>query len=205
MTNMIAKSSSVMEAAPRSGLERENLALKARVAELEQMVVRDTLTPVFNRRYFIDELNRWCSRSNRYGGDYGLLFIDVDNLKAVNDRHGHLAGDIVLTDIAKALLALVRRSDIVARVGGDEFAILLVNISTDKLSRKAEHISETMAQLEVSYQGARLTPQVSVGFTPLEPGIRPLDLIMRADRSMYAAKQAKGLGSPGKSAAQQPD
>ena len=146
---MIAKSTSITGTSPRSGLERENLALKARVAELEQLVVRDTLTPLFNRRCFIDELNRWCSRSNRYGGDYGLLFIDVDGLKAVNDRHGHLAGDVVLTAVAKALLALDRRSDIVARFGGDEFAIVLVNISIDNLSRKAEHISDTMRQLEV--------------------------------------------------------
>ncbi len=203
MPNMIVKLTSITQAPPRSGLERENLALKARVAELEQLVVRDTLTPLFNRRYFIDELNRWCSRSNRYGGDYGLLFIDVDSLKAVNDQHGHLAGDVVLTAVANALLALVRRSDIVARVGGDEFAILLVNISIDKLSRKAEHISDTMRQLEVPYQGARLTPNVSVGFTPLEPGVRALDLIMRADRSMYAAKQAKSADAPRKSATQQ--
>ena len=189
---MITKSATIVETSPRSGLERENLALKARVAELEQLGVRDTLTPVFNRRYFIDEVNRWCSRSNGYGGGYGLLFIDVDNLKALNDRHGHLAGDIVLTAIAKAVLASARRSEIVARVDGDEFAILLVHMFKDKLSRKAEHISETMTQLEVAYQGAQLTPNVSVGFTPLELGVKPLDLIMRADRSMYAAKQPKG-------------
>ena len=149
MPNTIAQSTSITGTSPRSGLERENLALKARVAELELLVVRDTLTALFNRRYFIDELNRWCSRSNRYGGDYGLLFIDVDGLKAVSDRHCHLAGDGVMTAVAKGLLALVRCSDIVARVGGDEFAILLVNISNDNLSRKAEHISDTMRQLEV--------------------------------------------------------
>ena len=108
MTNMITKSATIIETSPRSGVERENLALKARVAELEQLGVCDTLTPVFNRRYFIDEVNRWCSRSNGYGGGYGLLFIDVDNLKALNDRHGHLAGDIVLTAIAKAVLASAR-------------------------------------------------------------------------------------------------
>ena len=140
------------------------------MAELEQLVVRDTLTPLFNRHYFIDELNRWCSRSNRYGGDYGLLFIDVDSLNAVNDRHGHLAGDFVLTAVAKALLALVRRSDIVARVGGGEFAILLVNISIDNLSHKAEHISDMMRQLEVPCQGARLTTNVSVGFNAAGTG-----------------------------------
>ena len=201
MPNTIAQSTSITGTSPRSGLERENLALKARVAELELLVVRDTLTALFNRRYFIDELNRWCSRSNRYGGDYGLLFIDVDGLKAVSDRHCHLAGDGVMTAVAKGLLALVRCSDIVARVGGDEFAILLVNISNDNLSRKAEHISDTMRQLEVPYQGARLTLNVSVGFTPLEPGVRPLDLIIRADRSMYAEKQAKGGEAPRKSAA----
>lgn len=88
----------------------------------------------------------------------------------MNDRHGHLAGDFVLTAVAKALQALVRRSDIVARVGGGEFAILLVNISIDNLSRKAGHISDTMRQLEVPYQGARLTTNVSVGFSAAGTG-----------------------------------
>ena len=177
-----------------SALERENNQLKARVAELERLVACDTLTPLFNRRHFMDELDRWCWRAHRYGGDYGLLFIDVDNLKAVNDNLGHQAGDVLLLSIAKALIGAVRRSDLVARIGGDEFAILLDNISGAELAGKAERIGKTIGKLRIDHAGATLSPSVSAGFTPLEPGVKPTELLLRADRSMYAAKQAKGIG-----------
>jgi diguanylate cyclase (GGDEF)-like protein len=177
-----------------SALERENKQLKARVAELERLVVCDTLTPLFNRRHFMEELDRWCWRTHRYGGDYGLLFIDVDNLKAVNDSNGHSAGDLLLIGIAKALLGAVRRSDLVARVGGDEFAILLDNMPESELAGKAERIAKIISKLKIEHQGVALTPSISAGYTPLEPGVKPSELLLRADRAMYAAKQAKGIG-----------
>ncbi len=182
------------EAKSLPALERENNQLKARVAELERLVACDTLTPLFNRRHFMDELDRWCWRAHRYGGEYGLLFIDVDNLKTVNDRLGHQAGDVLLLAIAKALLGAVRRSDLVARIGGDEFAILLDNIPEAELAGKTERIGKAIAKLSIDHAGATLTPSVSAGFTPLEPGVKPTELLLRADRSMYAAKQAKGIG-----------
>ena len=83
-------------------LVRENLHLKARVAELERLATIDTLTPRFNRRYLMQELDRWCWRAHRYGGTFGLLYLDVDRLKQVNDTHGHVAGDNVLCAIADA-------------------------------------------------------------------------------------------------------
>jgi diguanylate cyclase (GGDEF)-like protein len=177
-----------------SALERENKQLKARVAELERLVVCDTLTPLFNRRHFMEELDRWCWRTHRYGGEYGLLFIDVDNLKAVNDGNGHPAGDALLIEIAKALLGAVRRSDIVARVGGDEFAILLDTIPQSELPGKAQRITKVVSRLKVAHEGKALVPSVSAGYTAIEPGIKASELLLRADRSMYAAKQAKGIG-----------
>jgi diguanylate cyclase (GGDEF)-like protein len=176
-----------------SALERENSELKARIAELERLVAGDTLTPLFNRRHFMEELDRWCWRAHRYGGEYGLLFIDVDNLKAVNDKYGHGAGDALLMAIAKALLGAVRRSDLAARMGGDEFAILLDNIPEAELAGKAERIAKTIGKLSVAHAGMTFTPSISAGFTPLEPGVKPAELLLRADRSMYAAKQAKGI------------
>ena len=174
-----------------SGLEQENRLLKARVAELERLVICDTLTPVSNRRHFMDELGRWCWRAHRYGGEYGLLFIDVDNLKAVNDHKGHQAGDTILIAIAKALLASVRRSDLVARVGGDEFAILLDSIPSSELPGKAERITQAIGRLEIPYAGACLTSSISTGWTNIEGGVKPTELLLRADRSMYTAKQSK--------------
>jgi len=175
-------------------LARENAALKARVAELERLVACDTLTPLFNRRHFMEELDRWCWRAHRYGGHYGLLYIDVDNLKSVNDRHGHLAGDVLLTSIAKALLGTVRRSDLIARIGGDEFAILLDNIQENELARKADRVAAMVGKLKIPHDGAQLAPSISAGYAVIEPGVKPSELLLRADRSMYAAKQAKEGG-----------
>jgi diguanylate cyclase (GGDEF)-like protein len=177
----------------KSDLEKENRQLRARVAELERLVVTDTLTPLFNRRYFMEELDRWCWRTRRYGGDYGLLFIDVDNMKSVNDQHGHAAGDALLMAIAKSLMATVRRSDIVARIGGDEFAVLLDNIPESELAQKSERLAGAVAKLVLDHSGVQLKPTVSIGYTRLEPGIRPAELLLRADRSMYTFKQAKTL------------
>jgi diguanylate cyclase (GGDEF)-like protein len=176
-----------------SALDRENKQLKARVAELERLVVGDTLTPLFNRRHFMEELDRWCWRTRRYGGEYGLLFIDVDNLKAVNDSNGHGAGDILLIAIARALQGAVRRSDIAARVGGDEFAVLLDNIPAGELAAKAERITKIVGKLKIEYKGKALVPSVSAGYTAIEAGVKPSELLLRADRSMYLAKQAKGI------------
>lgn len=172
-------------------LEHENKILKARIAELERLVACDTLTPLFNRRHFMEELDRWCWRAHRYGGQYGLLFIDVDNLKAVNDRHGHPAGDVLLTAIGKALLAAVRRSDLGARIGGDEFAILLDNIPESELAAKAERIAKTVGKLKIEHETVLLTPSISAGYAVVEPGVKSSELLLRADRSMYALKQAK--------------
>jgi diguanylate cyclase (GGDEF)-like protein len=179
--------------APRGDhtLQMENRALKARVAELERLVIGDTLTPLYNRRHFMAELDRWCSRAHRYGGEYALMFIDVDNLKAVNDDHGHPVGDALLIDIAKALLASVRKSDIVARVGGDEFAILLDNIASEGLAAKAEHLVKAVSGISVACNGTVLCPSISAGYAIIESGAKPSELLHRADRSMYAAKKAK--------------
>lgn len=189
-----ADAHSATSASMSAALEQENNTLKARIAELERLVVCDTLTPLFNRRHFMDELDRWCWRAHRYGGEYGLLFIDVDNLKSVNDKNGHLAGDVLLTAIAKSLLTAVRRSDLAARVGGDEFAILLDNIPESELAAKAERIAKSVGKLKVEHEGIILAPSISAGYAVIEPGVKPTELLLRADRSMYASKQAKGIG-----------
>lgn len=172
-------------------LKNENLQLKARVAELERLVVRDTLTPLFNRRHFMAELDRWCWRKHRYGGEYALLFIDVDGMKKVNDDNGHNAGDAILIAVAEALLANVRRSDLVARIGGDEFAILLDNIPEDQLNKKIAKLVISVSSLAIEHEGLTLKPAISVGHTVIEPGVKGNDLMLRADRSMYSVKKAK--------------
>jgi len=178
-----------------SEIERENLRLKARIAELERLSTIDTLTPLFNRRYFIEELDRWCWRAHRYGGTYGLLFLDIDRLKLINDTHGHAAGDTVIKGVAEALVAATRKSDIVARMGGDEYAVLLDSIAPDKLAAKAQAMRRTLCDLPVQTAGPVLKVTVSVGECLIESGTRASDALDAADRAMYADKRAR-CGTP---------
>jgi diguanylate cyclase (GGDEF)-like protein len=172
-------------------LYQENLALRAKIAELEQQVSSDGLTSLYNQRYFLAELDRWSWRVRRYGGQYGLLYIDADGLKPINDHHGHNAGDAVLKAIAQTLRENVRKSDVAARIGGDEFGILLDSIAPENVAGRAERLTDVVKKLRIPFRGTLLMTQISVGYTMIEPGVRPADLIMRADRAMYAAKAAK--------------
>jgi diguanylate cyclase (GGDEF)-like protein len=103
----------------------------------------------------------------------------------------HPTGDLLLIAIAKALLASVRKSDIVARVGGDEFAILLDNIPQAELAAKADQLLKAVSKIAIGVKGAILSPSISAGFAIIEAGVKASELLMRADRSMYAAKKAK--------------
>lgn len=177
-----------------SAVMRENLDLKARIAELEAVVLMDTLTPLYNRRHFLDILERWIWRAHRYGNECGLLFIDVDQLKSVNDALGHQAGDQLLVSVATTLQNAVRRSDIVARIGGDEFGILLEKVDLKRLPGKAQKIAQAVASRAIDYNGVEILPSVSIGFAMIEAGVSSAEIMMRADRSMYAEKNGKQNG-----------
>lgn len=172
-------------------LARENMQLQARIADLERLAAQDTLTPLFNRRYLMQELDRWCWRAHRYGGTFGLLYLDVDRLKAVNDTHGHAAGDAVLCGIAEALVGATRKSDVIARMGGDEFAVLLDSIGAEKLQNKAASVRRLLTARAVKTPDPILKINVSVGHCLIAPGSRARDVLIEADRAMYADKRSK--------------
>lgn len=172
-------------------LARENMQLKARIAELERLTAMDTLTPLFNRRYLMQELDRWCWRAHRYGGSFGLLYLDVDRLKLVNDTHGHAAGDAVLIGVAEALGNVTRKSDVIARMGGDEFAVLLDSISKEKLEDKVASVRRLLAALPIKTAGPTLKIDVSVGHCLIESGSRASEVLIEADRAMFADKRSK--------------
>jgi diguanylate cyclase (GGDEF)-like protein len=183
--------SSQNPADPVAILSRENLQLQARIAELERLTAMDTLTPLFNRRYLMQELDRWCWRAHRYGGTFGLLYLDVDRLKAVNDTHGHAAGDAVLCGVAETLGGATRKSDVIARMGGDEFAILLDSISAEKLQEKTASMRRRLTALPIKTAGPILNVDVSVGHCLIESGSRASEVLIEADRAMYADKRSK--------------
>lgn len=175
-------------------IKQENLQLKLRIAELERLVLVDTLTPLYNRRHFMDILERWIWRAHRYGQNCGLLFIDVDQLKNVNDALGHHAGDHLLVTVAEILKSGVRRSDIVARIGGDEFGVLLENVNAESLPLKAKKIAQLVASQKLIYQDVEIRPSVSVGFAMIEQNVSSAETLMRADKSMYADKISRRSG-----------
>ena len=180
-----------MGAGTTSFLERENAQLRMRIDELERQAATDSLTPLFNRRHFVEELDRWCWRAHRYGGAYGLLFCDVDRLKSVNDIQGHNVGDDVLRGVAKAILGAVRKTDIVSRIGGDEFTVLLDSISVEQLAEKVEAMQTLLAALPIKTTGPTLTVSVSVGGTLFGNGSKAGEVLDAADRAMYAHKRLK--------------
>jgi diguanylate cyclase (GGDEF)-like protein/PAS domain S-box-containing protein len=167
---------------------------------LRHMAEHDPLTGVFNRRRFEQELDRQISHARRYGMPAALLMIDVDGLKTINDSGGHKAGDAVLVEIGRVLTGRLRQSDVVARIGGDEFAVLLPHANPGDAATVG-------AALAAGVRGDVRTPAgpvtISVGVGELRPGLRSADeALSMADAAMYRSKVRGGDGlGPGKTEA----
>ena len=173
-------------------LESELAAMRERIAELEAHVERDPLTGIMNRRGFARELARVAAHVRRYGGNAALIYLDLDRFKPVNDRHGHAAGDAVLKAVATALVGWVRASDAVARVGGDEFAVLLWNLSAQAARNKADALERAIATMAVAWGEQRLMVGATAGVAELAVETNVEDLVAGADAAMYERKrQAK--------------
>jgi diguanylate cyclase (GGDEF)-like protein/PAS domain S-box-containing protein len=162
---------------------------KTREHRLKEWASRDGLTGVWNRDRLVQELERFLAEGRRRDDRAGsLLFVDLDGFKAVNDSKGHAAGDELLRTVAREIEARVRCTDAVARIGGDEFAVLLPGATAAQAERVAEKI--TAAVTSVWPAGGR--GGASVGVTELEPGDRTaLDVLSAADRAMYAVKRSR--------------
>jgi len=186
-----ARASFMRLAAEVDALAAELAASRARIADLEARIDIDPLTDVLNRRGFERELKRSLAYVKRYGTSAALLYLDLDGFKPVNDRHGHAAGDAVLKAVASALLRNVRASDIVARVGGDEFAVLLWNLGEAAAAAKAAALEAAVYATPVRWNDSTLVVGAAAGVTPLGPLDAPTDVLARADAAMYARKSEK--------------
>ncbi|MDP3338000.1 MAG: diguanylate cyclase, partial [Rhodoferax sp.] len=160
--------------------------------EVNRLAFFDPLTNLPNRRLFTDRLRQALIKAKRDQGHAALIFVDLDRFKPVNDRHGHAAGDQLLQAVAHRLNACVRESDTVARVGGDEFVVLLTSISQ---SQDAVQVAQKMhAALRVPFhlpigQSVQISSSSGVAFYP-EHGLDEATLSHHADVAMYAAKAA---------------
>ncbi|QIL03202.1 diguanylate cyclase [Sphingomonas sinipercae] len=171
-------------------LRAEVARLEARVGQLDEMAHRDALVELPNRRSFSASLERLIGRVERYGDSAAMLFIDVDGLKSINDRYGHKAGDDALIQVSKILVAAVRKSDAIARIGGDEFAVLLERADEQSGWQMALRIVETVLAADFRIDGEPVSLSVAVGVTAIKPDDDPASVIERADREMYRVKAA---------------
>jgi diguanylate cyclase (GGDEF)-like protein len=161
---------------------------RARIAELELMAEVDPLLNILNRRGFERALARALAYLKRHATPAALAYLDLDGFKRINDAHGHAAGDAVLKAVAGMLAHNVRGSDVVARIGGDEFALLLFNLDEIQARAKARTLESFLPAISVAWAGARLSVGASVGVAAIDPGEEPATAIARADHAMYQRK-----------------
>lgn len=164
--------------------------LAAREA-LREQATRDSLTHVWNRSAILDILSRELSRSEREGTALGVVIVDLDHFKNVNDRHGHLAGDAVLCEAARRMQGAIRQYDSIGRYGGEEFLILLPGCDEQTSFTQAERLRRQLAQAEMSLNEASLRMTASFGVTCAMPGESWTQeaLIRKADEALYLAKK----------------
>ena len=158
----------------------------------EKQAQTDYLTGLLNRRHFSELAERELARMARFEHPGTLLMLDIDHFKSVNDTHGHATGDLVLQAVARTLEAALRTVDIVGRVGGEEFAVLLIATQGDAALEAAERVRSLVAAAEVtSEHGATVRVTVSIGVAPAHAGVMHVtDWLAEADKAMYAAKMS---------------
>ena len=160
---------------------------------LEQQSFVDGLTGLWNRSYLDRRLESELNVAHRYGRPLGLVLVDIDHFKTVNDRFGHLFGDVALQGVAESLRAQARRSDIVARYGGEEFAVLLPDSSMSAAILCSERLRASIESRSCEAHGEPVTVTASLGVActqDLDGELRGEDLIRAADVALYAAKDA---------------
>jgi diguanylate cyclase (GGDEF)-like protein/PAS domain S-box-containing protein len=160
-----------------------------RLEELQKIAFVDQLTGVGTRRYGEDMLRSRLDEFRRYGWTFGIMCVDLDRLKEINDRYGHDAGDEALARVARTLVANVRSFDFVARWGGDEFLVIVTNLSPENLCALAEKLRCLVAASNLSLTASRRM-SVSIGATFSKPSDNFRALLKRADRLLYESKAA---------------
>ena len=163
-------------------------AATERIRHLERLSYLDPLTGLANRRYTTMILHQRCEELERYGWPFGVLLLDIDNLKEINDVHGHDAGDVVLRTVAKTLLLGSRPFDVKGRWGGDEFIAIVSNVDATGLAQAAQRFRSLIEASSAPYGNAVLRTTVSVGAALARAGENERALVRRADSELYESK-----------------
>jgi diguanylate cyclase (GGDEF)-like protein len=170
---------------------------RQRIAELEALSVTDELTGLANRRGFTMAANHALATMRRHGGTTALILVDLDDFKDINDTFGHAAGDYILCHVGQMLRGHVRDTDTVARIGGDEFALLLPGASPDLARYRASALTRVIDRAVARWQHALIPLAASFGLAQITAADTLADAIEQADQSMYRLKRERcGAGSP---------
>jgi diguanylate cyclase (GGDEF)-like protein len=170
-------------------LRRELERSKQRLLNLEKLADQDSLTPVINRRAFVRELSRVISYTQRYGAVSSLIYFDVNGFKAINDTYGHACGDAALMYVVDVLTHNVRDSDVVGRLGGDEFGVVLAQADERHAREKAAQLARAVAATPLAWEGKQIPIEVAYGVYNFKPGENATEALAAADREMYAHKK----------------
>ena len=171
-------------------LKAQVAELEARVEQLDQLAHQDSLICLPNRRGFMRALERFVDRARRYDEPSAMLFVDLDGLKMINDTFGHKAGDEALIQVAEFLVGGVRRSDVVARIGGDEFGILLAHADEANAHETAARLVNVIADCDFTHEGDALPLSVAIGVGMIGAEDCAETIMARADEEMYRRKAA---------------
>jgi len=175
------------------GITREINEMRETEVALQHLATHDTLTDLPNRFLMVDRLSQLLSRAQRSGSAFAVLYMDIDRFKEVNDSHGHEFGDLLLRAVAKRLSKSVRQSDTVARIGGDEFVIILETVhELREAGAVGLHVQRALAKsFTLDRQRVSITASIGISFYP-QNGADPDTLLRAADYAMYLAKREGG-------------
>ncbi|HVM86005.1 MAG TPA: GGDEF domain-containing protein [Candidatus Binatia bacterium] len=177
-------------------LREELNRTRKRIAHLERLADEDAMLPIANRRAFVRELTRLISYSERYGSPGSVLYFDLNGMKIINDRFGHAAGDAVLQHFATLLVNNVRDSDVVGRLGGDEFGVILAQADRPQAEEKAEQLLGVIKGTPMDWEGNEITLSCAVGIHQFSGEQTADDALSEADASMYREKKKHYDGKP---------
>jgi len=172
-------------------LRQELEAVKQRLDTAEAEADQDGLVPVLNRRAFVREMHRIMSFGERYDLAASLIYVDLDGFKAINDTHGHAAGDAALMHVANLLIANVRESDVVGRLGGDEFGVILAKADLAQAQKKAGSLAAMFDKHPFEWEGKVLPLSFAFGVCMFQKGESVASAMANADKAMYASKREK--------------
>ena len=162
-----------------------------RVGYLEKLADEDTLVPVANRRAFVRELGRIVAYAERYGTESSVLYFDINSFKNINDIYGHAAGDAALRQVGSLLVENIRESDIVGRLGGDEFGVILAQADSQTAVEKAAILAEAVESKPLVWEGHNVAIRVAYGIYSFSGQENAGEALARADKAMYLDKQSR--------------